>query len=164
MDLAPNMYPGWNLGNTLEAVGGETGWQHTVTSKAVIDYVKAQGFKSVRIPTAWRIHADATGKIDQAWMTRVKEIVNYCIDDGLYVVLNDHWDNGWIEVDGFSKSHDSYQPLAELNRDLNTLRTYKRFRFVSDVIDQHGTLTDSSRMLYILIEVFKSWNFNSVST
>ena len=39
-----------------------------------------------------------------------------------------------------------------------------RFRFVSDVIDQHGTLTNSSRMLYILIEVFKSWNFNSVST
>lgn len=113
MDLAPNMYPGWNLGNTLEAVGGETGWQHTVTTKAVIDYVKAQGFKSVRIPTAWMIHADATGKIDQAWMSRVKEIVNYCIDDGLYVVLNDHWDNGWIEVDGFSKSHDSYQPLAE---------------------------------------------------
>lgn len=57
-----------------------------------------------------------------------------------------------------------WNAYAELNRDLNTLRTYKRFRFVSDVIDQHGTLTDSSRMLYILIEVFKSWNFNSVST
>lgn len=125
MDLAPNMYPGWNLGNTMEATGGETAWQSTVTTKAIIDYVKAQGFKSVRIPTAWRIHADATGKIDAKWMARVKEIVNYCIDDGLYVVLNDHWDNGWIEVNGFSKSADTYEPVSEedIKAKADTLKT-----------------------------------------
>ena len=30
-------------------------------------------------------------------MNRVKEVVDYCINDGLYVVLNDHWDGGWLE-------------------------------------------------------------------
>lgn len=39
----------------------------------------------------------STYTIDQAWMNRVKEVVDYCINDGMYVVLNDHWDGGWLE-------------------------------------------------------------------
>lgn len=116
-DIAKQMYPGWNLGNTMEATGNglgcETSWQPTKTTQAIIDCVKAAGFKSIRIPCSWDIHSDSNGKIDAAWMARVKEIVDYCISDGLYVVLNDHWDNGWIEVQGFSKSTSSYQAVDE---------------------------------------------------
>ena len=116
MDIAKLMYPGWNLGNTLEASGSgvnaETAWQSTRTSQQVIDYVKSQGFKSVRIPCSWFIHSN-DGDIDAAWMARVKEIVNYCIADGLYVLLNDHWDSGWIEVSGFSESTSSYKAVSE---------------------------------------------------
>lgn len=115
--IAKEMIPGWNLGNTLEAtgngLGAETSWQPTKTSQAVIDAVKAAGFKAVRIPCSWDIHSDANGEIDAQWMARVKQVVNYCIQDGLYVVLNDHWDNGWIEVLGFSKSSSSYQAVDE---------------------------------------------------
>ena len=114
-EVVNDMAPGWNLGNTLEAVtswtgaalwnnkGGlaaETGWQDTKTSQAVIDFVKSLGFKSVRIPYAWvfgHISDAATYKIDAAWMARVKQVVDYCINDGLYVVLNDHWDGGWLD-------------------------------------------------------------------
>lgn len=125
MDIAKNMYPGWNLGNTLEAPGGETAWQSTVTTKAIIDYVKAQGFKAVRLPVSWRVHSDSNAQIDSTWMNRVKEIVNYCIDDSLYVILNDHWDNGWIEVNGFSKSSDSYEAVddATIAAKSDTLKT-----------------------------------------
>ncbi len=104
MSLAARMYPGWNLGNTLEGTSGsvglgdETGWQSTVTSQAVIDFVKAQGFRSVRIPCSWHRHSDADGQIDAAWLNRVKEVVDYCIKDELYVVLNDHYDEGWLET------------------------------------------------------------------
>lgn len=115
-DIAKLMYPGWNLGNTLEATGStlaaETAWQSTKTTQQIIDYVKSLGFKSVRIPCAWMGHS-TDGKIDPQWMERVKEVVNYCIADGLYVLLNDHWDGGWIEVLGFSKSSDSYQAVDE---------------------------------------------------
>lgn len=111
-ELAKNMYPGWNLGNTLEATGtgvaAETAWQSTKTTQQIIDYVKQQGFKSVRIPCSWYVHS-TDGTIDEAWIARVKEVVDYCINDGLYVVLNDHWDNGWIEVEGFSESSSLYQ-------------------------------------------------------
>ena len=110
--IAPKMYPGWNLGNTMEAgsntnnwtnnggLTAERAWQTTTTTQEVIDFVKAQGFKSVRIPTAWVMGhiSDASNvTIDAAWMTRVKEIVDYCVKDGLYVLLNDHWDGGWLE-------------------------------------------------------------------
>ncbi len=112
IEIAPKMYPGWNLGNTLEGggtdnvytnnggLGAEKAWQGTTTTQAIIDYVAAQGFKSVRIPASWVmghiIDADEL-TIDPVWMNRVKEIVDYCINDGLYVVLNDHWDGGWIQ-------------------------------------------------------------------
>lgn len=114
--IAKQMYPGWNLGNTMEASGSglaaETGWQSTKTSQQLLDYVKAQGFKSVRIPCSWMQHS-SNGKIDADWMARVKEVVNYCIADGLYVMLNDHYDGGWIEVLGFSKSASAYQAVDE---------------------------------------------------
>ncbi len=115
--IAKDMYPGWNLGNTLEAsgdgLGAETAWQSTKTSQYILDVVKAAGFKSVRIPCSWNLHADASGNIDAAWMARVKQVVNYCVSIGLYVVLNDHYDGGWLEVYGFSKSETAFKPLNE---------------------------------------------------
>ena len=76
--IAKEMYPGWNLGNTLEASGNglsaETAWQPTQTTQAVLDAVKAAGFKSVRIPCSWDIHS-VNGTIDAAWMARVKQVV-----------------------------------------------------------------------------------------
>lgn len=104
MSIAKQMYPGWNLGNTFEGTSGkasladETGWQGTKTSQEVIDFVKSQGFRSVRIPCSWHRHMDAANVIDPAWMTRVKEVVDYCMNANLYVVLNDHYDEGWIET------------------------------------------------------------------
>lgn len=106
MELAAYMYPGWNLGNTLEPgpcnwisdpVNWETAWQGTKTTQKVIDFVKAQGFRSVRIPCSWHVHSDADHNIDSRWMDRVQQVVDYCINAGLYVILNDHYDNGWIE-------------------------------------------------------------------
>ena len=113
--IAAEMAPGWNLGNTLEAknwqtgsalwtntagLAAETSWQSTRTSRRLIDYVKRLGFRSVRIPCAWamgHIVDEQTCQIDPQWMARVKEVVDYCIADSLYVLLNDHWDGGWLE-------------------------------------------------------------------
>jgi len=92
------MKVGWNMGNTLEAIGGETAWGGAYTTKKLIDSVKAAGFNSVRIPVAWFAHSDTvTSQIDPAWLARVKQVVDYCMNDNLYVILNDHWDDGWLE-------------------------------------------------------------------
>lgn len=130
MDIAKLMYPAWNLGNTLEGgdskkswqnvgVSTETAWQSTKTTQQVIDFVKAQGFKSVRIPCAWVMgHITDADKctIDPAWMNRVKEVIDYCVNDGLYVIVNQHWDGGWLEHDGFTASTDVTAKKAQLSK------------------------------------------------
>lgn len=130
-ELAHYMAPGWNLGNTMEAgnnannftnnagVSSETSWQSTKTSQAIIDIVKQQGFKSVRIPCSWVMGhiTDANNMtIDPAWLARVKEIVDYCINDNMYVVLNDHWDGGWLEHDGFTTGADVAAKKEQLRK------------------------------------------------
>jgi endoglucanase len=98
VQLAAKMKLGWNLGNTLEAIGGETAWGNPLTTKALIDKVKQSGFNAVRIPCSWDQYADqSTAKIQDAWLDRVKQVVQYCIDDSLYVILNIHWDGGWLD-------------------------------------------------------------------
>lgn len=113
-DIISQMAPGWNLGNTLEAkhwngadlfnnnagLDAEISWQDTRTTQKIIDFVKALGFRSVRIPAAWvcgHITNASTYTIDKSWLRRVKQVVDYCIADSLYVLLNDHWDGGWLE-------------------------------------------------------------------
>lgn len=95
VQLARQMSPGWNLGNSLEAIGGETAWFNPPTTQTLMDAVKAAGFKSVRIPVAWAQYADAGDNISPAWMARVAEVVGYARKAGLYVVINVHWDGGW---------------------------------------------------------------------
>ena len=60
--------------------------------------MQAAGFNAVRIPAAWDCHANQTTQdIDAAWMARVKQVVDYAIGQNMYVILNIHWDGGWLE-------------------------------------------------------------------
>jgi hypothetical protein len=97
-EIAGQMKVGWNMGNTLEAICGETAWGGAYTTQKLIDSVKATGFNTIRIPCAWFCHSDTvTSEIDASWIARVKQVVDYCIKDSIYVILNIHWDSGWLE-------------------------------------------------------------------
>ncbi|MEO7581084.1 MAG: glycoside hydrolase family 5 protein, partial [Massilia sp.] len=64
----------------------------------LIQAVKQAGFNAIRLPTSWDQYADkTTGKISDAWLTRVKEVVQYCVDNNMYVLINIHWDGGWLD-------------------------------------------------------------------
>src|SRR5690349_19096001 len=54
--VASQINLGWNLGNTLEAICGETAWGNPATSQALINAVKAAGFNAIRIPVSWNCH------------------------------------------------------------------------------------------------------------
>jgi endoglucanase len=97
LDLSKEMSPGWNLGNSLEAAPDETSWGNAETSQALMNAVKAAGFKTVRIPVAWKAHADADDNIDPTWMARVRQVVDYAHNAGLYAIVNTHWDGGWAQ-------------------------------------------------------------------
>jgi len=96
--LAAKFQLGWNIGNTLEASGSETAWGNPLVTQALIDKVKQAGFTAVRIPCDWDQYSNqTTGQIQQSWLNRVQQVVQYCVNDGLYVILNIHWDGGWLE-------------------------------------------------------------------
>jgi aryl-phospho-beta-D-glucosidase BglC (GH1 family) len=99
VQIAAKIKLGWNLGNTLEAIGSETAWGNPKASKALIDKVKQSGFNAVRIPCSWNqyIVNPFTNQIKTEWLDRVKEVVQYCVDNDMYVLLNIHWDGGWLD-------------------------------------------------------------------
>ena len=105
---------GWNLGNSLDSYSGttigsnrgstssETAWGNPATTKAMIDMVKKSGVKTVRVPVTWYEHMDpVTYKIDETWMNRVEEIVDYVLEDDMYCIINVHHDTGekgWLKA------------------------------------------------------------------
>ena len=99
VQLAAKINLGWNLGNSLEAIGGETAWGNPKAKKALIDLVKANGFNALRIPVSYDQYlANATtAQLKAEWLARVKEVVHYGVDNDMYVIVNIHWDNGWLE-------------------------------------------------------------------
>lgn len=130
---------GWNLGNTLDSHGEwigtmqdpskyETAWGNPLTTKAMIDAVKEAGFKAIRVPTTWYQHIDTSGKIDPVWMARVKEIVDYGINNDLYVILNLHHEDDWLSLDDSA----AYQTILT---QLQSIWTQIAFEFAD--YDQH---------------------------
>ncbi|OMP75701.1 cellulase family glycosylhydrolase [[Flexibacter] sp. ATCC 35208] len=98
VQLAAKFKLGWNIGNTMEAIGGETAWGNPLISESYIQFVKQQGFNAIRLPVSWNQHSDkATAKIQDAWLDRVKLVVQYCVNNDMYVLLNIHWDGGWLD-------------------------------------------------------------------
>jgi len=96
------MQPGWNLGNSFDAVGAdETAWGNPRVTAALLDNIRAQGLNSIRIPVTWSNHHGGAPNytIDAAWLNRVREVVNWALADGFYVVINIHHDSWqWINT------------------------------------------------------------------
>lgn len=100
-ELVKEIKTGWSLGNTLEAVGAkgldcEMWWGNPVTTKEMITAVINEGFNVVRIPVTWANHLDENGSVDERWINRVQEVVDYAYSQGTFVILNCHHEN-WCE-------------------------------------------------------------------
>ncbi len=104
------MGPGWNVGNQLEAssngMPNETAWTGLKITQELIQAVKAQGFKSVRIPVSYlnKIGAAPDYTIESAWLDRIQEVVDYCVNEGLYAIINMHGDGYTTVTDGWLMS------------------------------------------------------------
>jgi aryl-phospho-beta-D-glucosidase BglC (GH1 family) len=138
---------GWNLGNSMEAQCGETAWGNPMVNQQLINAVRAAGFNAIRIPGGWDCHANQTTMtIDAAWMARVKEVVDYAHGQGMTVILNIHWDGGWLE------EHPLYSHQQAVNQKqraywtqiANTFKNYNErllFAGTNEVHADYGTPT-----------------------
>jgi endoglucanase len=107
--VAEAMQPGWNLGNSFDAVGAdETAWGNPVVTRALITHLAAQGFRSIRIPATWGQHEGAapTYTIDPTFLGRVRTVVDWALSAGLYVQLDMHHDS-WMWVTNMPTQHDA---------------------------------------------------------
>ena len=103
VEFARNLRVGWNLGNTFDAYKEnpkdmvkdfETWWSNAKTTRELIHAVRHAGFNVIRIPVSWHDHlVDEKHTIDPAWMARVKEVVDWAMEEGFYIILNIHHDN-----------------------------------------------------------------------
>ena len=98
MEIVEDMGAGWNLGNSLDCTNTwtnpltpsaiETAWGNSVTTENMIKEVKKSGFNTIRVPVTWSQMMDDSGNINAEWMARVKEVVDYCINNGLYTIIS----------------------------------------------------------------------------
>ncbi len=113
--LAAKMIVGWNLGNSLEAIDSnnqtadETMWGNPVVTKTLIDGVKAAGFNAIRIPCAWDYYMEdqETHTIKASRLARIKEVVDYIVENDMYAIINIHWDGGWLENNPFYETQEA---------------------------------------------------------
>lgn len=115
-ELAREMSPGINLGNTLEAIPAVTSWGNPAPDRKIMDAYHAAGFRSVRIPVAWSQYVDADDRIRPAWMAQVRQVVDDARAAGLIAMINIHWDGGWM-------NHPQYAKQAAINARLARLWT-----------------------------------------
>lgn len=100
VQIASRIKLGFNFGNTMEAIGGETAWGNPEITEAQMKLVKDHGFDAIRLPVSWNQYANQeTAEIRAEWLDRVKQVVQYAVDNDLYVIVNIHWDGGWLEND-----------------------------------------------------------------
>ncbi|KZL80113.1 endoglucanase b [Colletotrichum incanum] len=101
-DYVKAMNPGWNLGNTLDAIPNEGSWNNPPVVEKTFDDVKAAGFKSVRIPVSYNDHFTSAAPnytVDAVWLQRVSDVVDMATARGLYVLTNVHHDSwNWADV------------------------------------------------------------------
>lgn len=103
MELVKDMTLGWNLGNSLDCciedriphdnpakTVDETLWGNIKTTPEIFTTLKNQGINAVRIPITWRDHLgeEPDYQIDEDWMNRVQEVVDYAYNQGMYVIIN----------------------------------------------------------------------------
>jgi rhamnogalacturonan endolyase len=127
-EAVKNMKVGYCLGNTLDAFSDswigethswqeyETVWGNPITKPEFMKMIRKAGFNAVRVSVTWFPHMDANGKVDETWMKRVHEIVDYVIDQGMYCILNSHHDtshkDAWLWADdSYYKIQEQYQGL-----------------------------------------------------
>lgn len=115
-ELVSEMKIGWNLGNTLDASGAEgvaaeTAWGNPKTREDMIKLLKDTGFNVLRIPVTWNGHMDESYNVEPEWMARVKEVVDYGINNDMFVILNTHHEE-WYYPDNENKDEDIKQLKA----------------------------------------------------
>lgn len=168
-ELVKKFSIGWNLGNTMDATGSnnlmaETSWGNPKTTKELISTIKKSGFNILRLPTSWGTHLGLAPdyKIDDNWISRVQEIVDYAIQNEMFVILNAHHEDWYYP---YYKNADSakdilfkvWAQIAERFKDYNEYLIFEGLnepRQVGTVAEWNGGNEEGWEVVNQLNDVF----------
>ncbi|KAL2787968.1 glycoside hydrolase superfamily [Aspergillus keveii] len=101
-DFVAALHPGWNLGNTLDAIPFEGSWNNAPVEEGTLDIIKESGFNSVRLPVTWTHHftgGSPDWTVDPVWLQRVSDVLDMITSRDLYAIVNVHHDSWeWADV------------------------------------------------------------------
>lgn len=143
-ETVAEMGVGWNLGNTMDGHSGghpsETSWQPYTTTKEMIRALHDAGFNTIRIPVTWgdMIDDDNGYAINDGWISRVQDIVDYCVEQDMYAIINIHHDGvvatgGWLAVGSdnidyvYEKFENTWRNIAERFKDYDEHLIFEAF-------------------------------------
>lgn len=167
-ELIADMGAGWNLGNTMDGhtgfTPGELVWQHVTTTKKLIKKVHDLGFHTVRIPVTWGTMIDDENgyTINEAWMSRVQDIVDYCISQDMYTIINIHHDGvardgGWLNIDAEDQEALKTKFCAVWENIATVFRDYDEhliFESMNEVEGTKGTVAEQNQKIMALNQAF----------
>jgi len=158
IQLNANIKMGINLWNTMEAPGGETGWGNPAITQNLIDVLKGGGFNAIRIPCGYwnQGHMNKkTGKIDDAWLNRINEVVQYCVNDSMYVEINRHHDgNDDFHLTGLQLDSAKAIQKAVWEQVATTLRDFDEHVMFASYNEPNANDLPSSTVLHDLHQIF----------
>jgi aryl-phospho-beta-D-glucosidase BglC (GH1 family) len=96
-EAVQGMHRGINLGNTLEPPT-EGAWNNGPAQESYFDAYLEAGFSNIRIPVRWDQHTGNTAPfaVNEVWMNRVEEVVDWGLSRGFYITLNGHHED-WLK-------------------------------------------------------------------
>jgi len=180
-EAVKNMGVGWNLGNTLDAHNGqrmtdvvksETTWGQPVTQSSLMEMMHQAGFGAIRVPVTWYPHMDSNNKVDEQWMKRVHEVVDYVINNGLYCILNVHHDTGadsdthqtWLKASGTvyeqqrTRYEQLWQQIAEEFRNYDQRLLFESYNEMLDKYNSWCFATFASPSKYVAAEATDAYD------
>lgn len=184
LELTNSWHVGINLGNRFEfafekvngtpAYTGNISKAPTVT-KERIDFYAESGFDVLRLPVTWLGFTDDSNNytIDEAYLEKVKQVVDWAIDDNMYVILNVHHDTVyWLNLKNYGdeaieKYERIWEQIADYFKDydehlifesINEERYNEDWDGNTSGLDLHTKFNDLQKRFYNIVRNSGSYN------
>ena len=163
----------------------ETAWGQPQATRELIHMLREEGFGAIRVPVSWYPHMGTlsvtvsgdkghwsswTGStVDPVWMARVKEVVGYVLDEGMYCILNVHHDTGaattaWLRADNgiYNDVKEKYKALwQQIATEFESYGPRLVFESFNEMLDKNSTWNASTAEAH---EVINKYNADFVAT
>ncbi|MBR0141544.1 MAG: glycoside hydrolase family 5 protein [Ruminococcus sp.] len=166
-NIAETLGAGWNYGNTLEANSNghpsETVWGNPKASQEMVNAVADAGFSTIRVPVSYLdyIDDDNNYKVDETWLNRVQEVVDYCYNRELNVIINVHGDGyntisgGWFLCNGENQDYIKEKYTALWQQIADKFATYDEHLIFESMNEEfNGNYSDPVREQYENINAY----------